>query len=257
MAEDADWNGYSACPLRGGNVLANGRRLRFSRGVPVLRFAHAKLRQHRELVLFLVWCNPSNLEYASFELQADAEVASTALLSPFYNEQEQPMPPFCVLKVVAPELLPQIVIDAVARSGYELEWAGAHLCANAEVVALAGAPGGAAVHDGLSETLVLLMKANVSVQHVHKHWSRIVKDDACAAALAGSPWSLIEILRHWPELAEELGPDTHQNGSKPGLCARIKGELQARFPLFWRVAPPVRNLLWPTSDVDFQQLLQF
>jgi len=263
MDTDGPWAGYSNCEIRAcvGRAPAHGRGPRFTRGVPVLRFAGPTLRDHRDLVQFLVWCNPSNLEYASPALQADEGVVSAALHSPFYDEQEPPRPSFCVLRCACADVRASVVMDAVARSGYELEYAGERFCANAEVVALAGAPGGAAVNSGLSETLVLLMKADISVQHVHEHLLSILEDDACVAALtpapgyASIPWNLMDLLRKWPELAEEpaqptrdrFGRETprHENGNKPGVCGRIRDELKSRFPLFWRVAPPVRDMLWP------------
>ena len=226
-----------------------------------MQFAHPILRNQKYLVQFLAWCNPSNLQYASLALQADKGVVGAALYSPFYNDQEPPKPSCCVLRFVAPDARASVVLDAVARSGYELEYAGECLCANAQVVALAGAPVGAAVNSGLSETLVLLMKADVSVQHVNEHLLSILEDDACVAAFTPAPCfahlpsKLMDLLRNWPKLADEPAqptldrfgrePPGHDNGNKPGVCDRMRSELKARFPLFWRVAPPVRDMLWP------------
>jgi hypothetical protein len=115
---DTEWRGYIAQPVHG-----------LTRGAPVLKWAAARLRVDKALVLFLVWSNPTNLCFASPTLQADADVVAAALASQFYAEPPPPVPPSCVLRFAAEELRAskEVVLAAVARSCYDLEFAG-ELC---------------------------------------------------------------------------------------------------------------------------------
>ena len=158
------------------------------------------------------------------------------------------MPVSCYLRFVAEELRVKrdVVLAAVARSGYELEFAGEALRADPYVVAWAGAPVGAALRRDLSKTFVQLFKFGVSVQHIDENWKLILNDTDCVAAWKG-PIAL-SLVERWPELAQERpnveNPQLLNN--KPQVCDLIQFCLSRHCQLFFCVAPPVRDLLWPT-----------
>jgi hypothetical protein len=251
---DAEWRGYSAAALQ-----SSAKCSHCTRGAPVLKWAGPRLREDKALVSFLVWANPTNLCFASPALQADAEVVAAALASPFYAEPPPPVPASCVLRFAAEELRAskEVVLAAVARSGYEFEFAGDLMRADAYVVAWAGAPVGTAMYRERSTTFVRVLKSGVSVQHMDENWRLVSNDDDCAAACCG-PSEVWPRMEKWPELPQERPKQTFdRNGrqqpvdflaSKPGVCDLIKSVLAARFPLFSRVAPPVRDVLWPSRE---------
>jgi hypothetical protein len=131
----------------------------FTRGVPVLRWAGEKIRADKELVQFLVWSNPSNLHDASPALQADPDIVSTALQSPYYWEENPKTSAALVLRNAAEELRDQrtLVLDAVALNGWELEFVGDTLRADPYVVAWAGAPKGAGANMRCGKEIVRFM----------------------------------------------------------------------------------------------------
>jgi len=170
---DAEWRGYSAAAMS-----LHG----LTRGAPVLKWAAERLRQDKTLVQLLVWANPSNLCFASPALQADAEVVAAALASPFYAEPPPPEPASCVLCFAAEELRVsrETVLAAIALSGYEFEFAGDALRADAYVAAWAGAPVGAVRMRQKSKTFMRTLKSGVSVEYMDAHWKSIMQDDCYA-----------------------------------------------------------------------------
>ena len=258
---DAEWRGYSAAAVGGYPAL--------QRGAPVLKWAAERLRADKALVAYLVWSNPSNLCFASPALQADADVVAAALASPFYAEPPPPVPPSCVLRFAAEELRAsrEVVLAALARSAYELEFASEALRADAHLVAWAGAPVGSFGSRELSNTFMRLLKSGCSVQHMDENWKLVLHDKDCVAATKPinnvfnplqEAWSLVQ---KWPELLPERPkPSFDRYGreqpvdyrtnvaTKPGLCDSIKQAFAARCPLCLRVAPPVREVLWPTRE---------
>ena len=128
---DAEWRGYTTAGCHG-----------LTRGAPVLKWAAERLQDDKTLVQFLVWANQTNLCLASPGLQADAEVVAAAMASPFCAEPPPPVPPSCVMRFAAEELRAskEVVLAAVARRGYEFEFAGDALRADSYVAVWAGAP---------------------------------------------------------------------------------------------------------------------
>jgi hypothetical protein len=242
------WSGYSAAALSMPDMPGlHG----LTRGAPVLKWAAEPLREDKALVCFLVWANPSNLGFASPALQADAEVVAAALASPFYAEPPPPVPPTCVLRFAAEELRAgkEIVLAAVARSGYEFEFAGDALRADAYVAAWAGAPVGAAGGRELSKTFMRTLKSGVTVEYVDAFWKILMQDDDIASATG----TLKHVFAQWPTmpLSMPLGMQGFQNHNvrdKHSVCALLKHKLAARCPLCLRVAPPVRDVLWPSRE---------
>jgi len=246
---DAEWRGYTAAALS-----LHG----LTRGAPVLKWAAERLRADKALVCFLAWSNPTNLCFASPALQADAEVVAAALASPFYAEPPPPEPPSCVLRSAAEDLRAsrETVLAALARSGYEFEFAGDALRADAYVAAWAGAPVGAARARQLSTTFVRLLGSGVSVEYMDAHWKTIMQDDDSKGSinkdyLAG--WSKIPADQHdYQTLAQWRKDNGYRIGCggifKNDICAELKKRLDARCPLCLRVAPPVRDVLWPTRE---------
>ena len=239
---DAEWRGYNAaglCPL--------------TRGAPVLKWAAERLREDKALVCFLVWANPSNLCFASPALQADAEVVAAALASPFYAEPPPPVPPSCVLRFAAEELRAgrETVLAAVARSGYEFEFAGDALRADAYVAAWAGAPVGAAGGRELSKTFMGLLKSGVSMEYMDTHWKSMMTDDCLVATRLGdTSISFSGVFAQWARMPLGMPKPSYTGNEcdKHAWCAMLKQALTARCPLCLRVAPPVRDVLWPTRE---------
>jgi hypothetical protein len=239
---DGEWPGYSAAALG-----LHG----LTRGAPVLKWAGERLRADKALVAYLVWANPSNLSFASPALQADADVVAAALASPFYAEQPPPVPPSCVLRSAAEELRAsrEVVLAALARSGYEFEFAGDALRADTYVAAWAGAPVGSFGSRELSKTFVRMLKSGCSVEYIDANWRALSEDkDLLSVHRPAS-----EILAQWPTLPQStpLGMrGFHKDNlrDKHAVCALLKHTLDARCPLCLRVAPPVRDVLWPTRE---------
>ena len=239
---DAEWRGYTAAALN-----LHG----LTRGAPVLKWAAERLRADKALVQFLVWSNPTNLCFASPALQTDAEVVAAALASPFYAEPPPPVPASCVLRFAAEELRAsrETVLAALARSGYEFEFAGDALRADAYVAAWAGAPVGAAGARELSKTFMGLLKSGVSVDYLDANWKSIMEDD-CFNATRFGDGNLKHIFAQWSKLPQGVRQSfyTGNEGTKHSWCALLKQTLDARCPLCLRVAPPVRDVLWPTRE---------
>jgi hypothetical protein len=226
---NVEWGGYGAQA-----VTVDGTKM--TRGAPVLRWAPQRIREDKALVEYLVWSNPSNLLYVSPALGADAEVAAAALASPFYAEKDPARPACCVLSCFSDSVREnkEVVLAALARSGYELEFAGEALRADPYVVAWAGAPVGAAPSRGLSKTFMRLLKYCVSVEHVDANWRALSEEfRACIAH-----------IDQWPNLPM----DGNNWQTKQSICAQLKQYLPSRCPLCLRVAPPVRDVLWPTRE---------
>ena len=233
MAADG-WGGYSAHAV--------GQCSAYARGAPVLKWAGPRIREDKALVEFLAWANPSNLCFASPALQADAEVVAAALASPFYAEPPPPVPPSCVLRFADERLRAskEVVLSAIARSGYELEFAEEALRADPYVVAWAGAPVGAANTRGLSATLMRLLKSDISVAYMDANWKSLLKDLNFN--------NLDQIVGQWPDLPMSRPSFNGNSGDKHSVCALLKRNLEARCPLCLRLPPPVRELLWPTRE---------
>lgn len=252
MSEDG-WNGYNAAAL-GMHGL--------TRGAEVLRFASPTLQEDKTLVCFLVWSNPINLCWASPALQGDADVVAAALSSPFYAEPPPAYPASCVLRYVGDAIRADkdTVLAALARSGYEFQFASETLRADAYVAAWAGAPVGSFSSRGLSKTFMRTLKAGVTVEHVDAFWQSIVQDDDCKRFMGKDyldylgNWSKIpantddrETLLQWRK-NHGFGIGSRGGLFKEDVCAVLKTSFDARCPLCLRVAPAARELLWPTRE---------
>ena len=217
-----------------------------TRGAPVLRWAPQRIREDKALVEYLVWSNPSNLLYVSPALGADAEVAAAALASPFYAEKDPERPACCVLSCFSDSVCEnkEVVLAALARSGYEFEFAGEALRADPYVVAWAGAPVGAQPCRELSKTFMRLLKYGVSVEHVDANWRALSEDKYFGAYMVH--------IDQWPNLPLDEAERCRRRGevwtTKQSICAQLKQLLPSRCSLCLRVAPPVRDMLWPTRE---------
>ena len=242
--QEEAWTAYSSDAV----ALQFGPAQRCTRGAPVLKWAGPSIREDKGLVQFLVWSNPSNFCFASPALQADEEVVGAALASPFYDDEHPRVPVSCVLRFAAEELRESsgTVLAAVARSGYEFEFAGALMRADPYVAAWAGAPVGAG-HQRLSKTFTSLLKSDFGVEYIDANW-RALSEDKDLLATAGPGVS--EILARWPKVPLGMPRPSHFGGhsDKHGVCALLRATLAARCPLCRRLPPPVRDVLWPTRE---------
>ena len=221
----------------------------FTRGVPVLRWAGEKIRADKELVRFLVWSNPSNLHDASPALQADPDIVSTALQSPYYWEEHPKTSAALVLRNAAEELRDQrtLVLDVVALNGWELEFVGDTLRAVPHVVAWAGAPKGAGANMRCGKEIVRFMntlpQSGVTVEHVEAHldevmdgFSKHIQVPSFAGFQDSRRVSIIDVWKHGtPDFKEKW-------------CKSMWANVQVKMPLFFRVAPALREVLWPTVE---------
>ena len=241
---NVEWGGYGAQA-----VTVDG--MKMTRGAPVLRWAPQHIREDKALVQYLVWSNPSNLLYVSPTLGADAEVAAAALASPFYAEKDPERPACCVLSCFSDSVREnkEVVLAALARSGYEFEFAGEALRADPYVVAWAGAPVGAQPCRELSKTFMRALNSGASVEHVDANWRALSEDkDFCATRCGDS--NLSNMLQAWHQLPLGIPRPSYTpyECTKRSYCALFKIFLDARCPLCLRVAPPVRDVLWPTRE---------
>ena len=245
--QEEAWTAYSSDAV--GLQFNAAHDTKCTRGAPVLKWAGPSIREDKGLVQFLVWSNPSNFCFASPALQADEEVVGAALASPFYDDEHPRVPVSCVLRFAAEELREssETVLAAVARSGYEFEFAGKLMRADPYVAAWAGAPVGAAKYRELSKTFTRLLKSDFSVEYIDANW-RALSEDKDLLATAGP--GLSEILARWPKVPLGVPRHSHftQGSDKHGVCALLRATLAARCPLCRRLPPPVRDVLWPTRE---------
>ena len=219
------------------------------KGVPVLQWASRDLRADRDLVRYLVWANPANLSFASPSVCSDPDVISAALNSPWYfaddlhkHDWKQETPPACacVLSNARSSMLAydRVVLDAVIRSGYELEYADDRARANPTVVAWAGSPVGAAEYRNLTHTDVGVLESDFSMPYVNSHFEHL-----CMLSWTPSDYSM---HYHGPECASWKWKNADAD-SKAAFCESLKSSSICRWPLFFRLAPSVRKMLWPDA----------
>ena len=223
----------------------------FTRGVPVLRWAGEKIRADKELVRFLVWSNPSNLQDASPALQADPDIVSTALQSPYYWEEHPKRSSSLVLLNAAEEVRTQrkLVLDCVGLNGYELEFAGERLRADPYVVAWAGAPKGTSASMLCGKELVRFMnslpQSGMSVSDVEADPKKLLdgyEKHIQTPSFGGFGDSRkVCIVEAWKNYSADR---------KEQWCKSMWTSVQIKMPLFYRVAPAVRAVLWPTPTVE-------
>ena len=220
-----EWQGYSPASFYE----------MMKRGAPVLRYASPALQENKTLVCFLVWSNPTNLCWASPALQADSDVVSAALCSPFYDQFPPPVPVTCVLRLADESFRADkdAVMLALARSGYEFEFASEALRADAYVAAWAGAPIGSFSSRRLSKKFMCTLKSGVSVSHVSTFLESIVQDVDCKNYFS-------TVYSHWR--------DPRRTVDKKQDCETILQRMSQRCPLCFRVSPDARELLWPTRE---------
>ena len=249
---DADWGGYTDAPFA----------FSVKRGAPVLKWAAERLQDDKALVQFLVWANPSNLVFASPALRGDIDVVAAALASPFYTEPPPLEPPTCVLRFVGDAIRADknIVLAALERSGYEFQFASEALRSDTYVAAWAGAPVGSFSSSRLSKTFMRTLKSGVTVEHVDAFWQSIMQDNDCKRHMSST---YLDYLAQWSKIPKDH--DDYQtlvlwrknNGFgigrcgglfKQDVCAVLKTSFEARCPLCLRIAPAVRDVLWPTRE---------
>lgn len=223
------------------------------RGAPVLQWAGKENREDKALVTFLVWANPANLAHACRSLQDDGDVVMAALHSPFYHEDEPKVPCTLLLRelraVYSKEGGPypadyenplckdlQIVLDAVSRSGYELEHAGEGLRADPYVVAWAGAPVGADQFMHWPKDFVRLLKSDYSVAYFDENWCSLAREENHRLISFGYG---IPKIKLWLTLPADIKTLTAQQIQEQ--CT------SGHYSFFYRVAPSVCDVLWPTT----------
>lgn len=234
---DFEWRGYGLPPMRGRQVM--------KRGAPVLQWADKSLVENKLLVQYLVWANPANFQFATCMLRADPDIIFAALASPFYDQKDPPCAENRVLACVSEVMRSdkKVVLTAVARSGYELEFASTSLRADPYVVAWAGAPVGAAKFRDLSPVFMRLLLSDVSVEHLDKNWKALSEDqDMLSFSHLILPWPTLPVSEFSARKRNKAG------GDKNSVRAQLKAMLDARCPLFLRIAPPMRDVLWPQQQ---------
>ncbi len=223
----------------------------FTRGVSVLRWASPEICGNKELVQFLVWSNPDNLLDASPALKADPDIVSTALQSPYYWEEHPKRSSSLVLLNAAEEVRTQrkLVLDCVGLNGYELEFAGERLRADPYVVAWAGAPKGTSASMLCGKELVRFMnslpQSGMSVSLVDADPKRLLDGyEKHIKTPSFGGWGdsrKVCIVEAWKQFSADR---------KEQWCKSMWESVQMKMPLFYRVAPAVRAVLWPTPTAE-------
>jgi hypothetical protein len=190
--------------------------------------------------------NPSNIAYASAALKADEDIVSTAMMSPYYLQPEPAMPPSCVLRYVDENIRNNktFILDHLASSAYEMQFLGPHLRNDRTVIAWAGAPHGAIStmlpdHDFL-KFLKDLPPTGISFRYVENNQKRVF--DFHAKYLVNKDifnGRKICMETHWGRMKES---------EKIEWCKWMWGGINEKLPLYFRVSPAMREVLWPTEN---------
>lgn len=115
----------------------------FVRPPATMQFAGPTAKSSAILARAVVRWNPSNLAYMSTDFRADGDLVCIAMQSPFGLFQATPeKPSIQLLQSVSRELRSNedFVLEAVKRSGWELQWASETLKDNQSIIAWACAP---------------------------------------------------------------------------------------------------------------------
>lgn len=218
-------------------------------GVPVLHFADVAVHANEELVRYLVWANPENARNLPPGLEENARVFEAALNSPFYARDPVARGVTRVATLVLHTFAcfasdRDKVLDAVRRSGRELGAAAPEMRADPYLVAWAGAPAGASEFMTLPSELVRFLKtaaqSALSVAYVEANsgevfdaFEKYIRNDCFGANRRPS------MSEKWKSMRAE---------EQQQWCTSVWSSLVARCPFFFRVAPAVRDVLWPTPE---------
>jgi hypothetical protein len=250
-----------------------GRDLTFStytKGVPVLRWADEEIACDKQMVLFLVWSNPSNLAYAIAALKADFEIVSKAMKSPYYFETSPAMPEHCILRYADDtirndrEFVLNHITHCVDPTGkkcslsYEIQFISANLKNDKTLMAWAGAPHGAIAQMLPDKDFLQFLKdlplTGISVRYIEDNQKRVF--DCHAKYLVN-----IDIFNgrkicmetHWGKMKES---------EKIEWCKRMWNSINEKLPLYFRVSPEMREvcdqqLRMPTRMLLMLQMLSY
>jgi hypothetical protein len=135
----------------------------------------------------------------------------------------------------------------VALNGYDLEFVGDKLRADPYVVAWAGSPKGAGASILSGKELVRFMntlpQSVVTVTHVEAHLEEVMDGFAKHIQVPSfrgfGDSRKVNILEQW----RHFRPD-----HKEQWCKLMWASVQVKTPLFFRVTPAVRDVLWPTVE---------
>jgi hypothetical protein len=218
----------------------------YTRGVPVLRWADDAICHDKDMVQFLVWINPANLGSASFALQADPEIVSTALKSPFYKEKEPVAPSHCVLRYADEQIRNDrsFILDHLSSSAYEMEFIGPDLRADKTLFAWAGAPHGAISTMVCDQEYVQFLKSipatGLSAAYVDEHQNEVFDIHA--------KYLFSNAIDNGRKICMQARWNAMKETDRQEWCTQMWRSLQHKLPLFFRVAPAMREVLWPTKD---------
>ena len=230
-------------PIRGWTPIDN-----YSKGAYVLQHANDDIKNDRDMVEYLVWSNPSQFGWASAALRADPDILSTALNSPFYWQPEPGMPSHCILRYADPQIRNDrsFILEHLSRIMHEVEFMGPDLRADKTVIAWAGAPYGAISTMLCEQEYVQFLKSvpatGLSAAYVDEHQSKVFDIHAkylCNNAINNG--RQICMQQRWNAMKET---------DRQEWCTQMWRSLQAKLPLFFRVAPVMREVLWPTSGLS-------
>ena len=198
---------------------------------------------------YLVWANPENAKHLRPGLEENARVFEAALNSPFYARDPVARGVTRVATLVLHTFAcfasdRDKVLDAVRRSGRELGAAAPEMRADPYLVAWAGAPAGASEFMTLPSELVRFLKtaaqSALSVAYVEANsgevfdaFEKYIRNDCFGANRRPS------MSERWKSMRAE---------EQQQWCTSVWSSLVARCPFFFRVAPAVRDVLWPTPE---------
>ena len=224
----------------------------------MLRWADEEIACDKQMVLFLVWSNPSNLAYAIAALKADFEIVSKAMKSPYYFETSPAMPEHCILRYADDtirndrEFVLNHITHCVDPTGkkcslsYEIQFISANLKNDKTLMAWAGAPHGAIAQMLPDKDFLQFLKdlplTGISVRYIEDNQKMVF--DCHAKYLVN-----IDIFNgrkicmetHWGKMKES---------EKIEWCKRMWNSINEKLPLYFRVSPAMREVLWPTEATD-------
>jgi hypothetical protein len=99
------------------------------------------------------------------------------------------------------------------------------------------------------KTFIRTLKSGVTVEYVDAFWKILLQDDDILSTRLGDG-TMTAIFTQWAKLPQGVPKSAYTGNecTKHSWCAHIKTTLDKRCPLFLRVAPAVRDVLWPTRE---------
>jgi hypothetical protein len=156
------------------------------------------------------------------------------------------VPPYFVLRYADEKIRNDrsFILDHLASSAHEMQFLGPDLRADKTLIAWAGAPHGAISTMLCDPDYVQFLKSipatGLSAAYVDEHQNEVF--DIHAKYLFNNA------IGNGRKICLQANWGTMNERQRKDWCTQMWGSLQAKLPLFFRVAPAMREVLWPTED---------